>query len=278
MEKRLKKISIQPANLLKIEFIKIANYKTFWILIGLYILVLGLIIFGIQDFINNITINKTGNSSISIPKVSIYTFPDIWHNLTFIAGYLKIILAMLILIIITNEFSYNTIRQNIISGLSKLDFIFSKIQFIFLISIFAGLLVFLLGLYLGVTNSSAISLSLIFKKSQFIFAYFLEIFTYLVFAFFIGILFKKTGLSIGLFFLYSIIIEPIICYKLPASAAKLMPLKSVGNLIHIPNSAIMKLVGVKFQEYVSCSDVLIAIFYAVLFCILSYLILLKRDL
>ena len=116
-------------NLLKIELKKTVTNKTFWVLTGLYVLLLGLVFFGVQSVINEISTNASKTSSISIPKVSIYNFPDIWQNLTYLAGFFKIFLAVVVIIFITNEFSFKTIRQNIITGMSRVDFIFYKMQF-----------------------------------------------------------------------------------------------------------------------------------------------------
>ena len=77
--------------LLKIEFKKLVNNKTFWILLGLYALILALVFWSIQTFVNDI-VKQTGKTvPIPVSKISLYEFPDIWHNLTFISGYLKLI-------------------------------------------------------------------------------------------------------------------------------------------------------------------------------------------
>ena len=265
-------------SLLKIELKKIVTNKTFWVLTGLYVLLLGLVFFGVQSVINEISTNASKTSSISIPKVSIYNFPDIWQNLTYLAGFFKIFLAVVIIIFITNEFSFKTIRQNIITGMSRFDFLLSKLQFLFLLSFGATLFIIITGLILGFINSSNISVTIIFSKFVFIFAYFLEVFSFLTFALLIGFLVKKSGLAIGLLLLYNYIIEPIIVYKLPDGIDEYMPLRAISNLIDIPNTALMQLVGINFRNYIAFTDVAVCIGYTALFTFLTYLILNKRDL
>lgn len=263
--------------LLKIELKKQTNNKTFWILFILYCVIIVSVFVGTQEFINNVSSNKN-NANIPIPKISIYSFPNIWHNLGFIAGYLKILLAFIVVISITNEFSFKTIRQNIICGLNRWDFLFSKILFIILLSIIGTLLLFITGLILGLINTPQESYNLIFNDYQYILAYFLELFSYMIFALFVSFLIKKSGLALSLLLLYTMIVEPIICVKLPDSVAKFMPMNSINSLIQIPNSSLMKLFGFEFQKNVSFLNISTVILYCVLFIWLTYYIMKKNDL
>ena len=264
--------------LLKIELRKIASNRTFWILLGLYIVVLGAVLISAQSFIDSITSQAGAKSPVPIPNLSIYTFPEIWHNLTFISGYFKIVLGILILIMITNEYSFKTVRQNIISGLSRWDFLKAKIFMLALISIFSTLFVFLLGLTLGFINSSVMGFEEIFSKTAFLFALCLETFSYLCFALMVGILVKRSGIAIGILLLYSFVVEPIVNYYLPYDIDDYMPLKSIRSLIDIPNTSLMRLFGVEFQGYIAFPDALLVSGYTILFIAISYWILKKRDL
>ena len=80
-------------------------------------------------------------------NIPIYQFPDIWHNITYVAGFLKFILAIYMIISITNEMTYDTLRQNIMNGLSRVDFIISKLVLVFLLSVGSTLFVFVDRLY-----------------------------------------------------------------------------------------------------------------------------------
>ncbi len=264
--------------LLKIEIKKLINNNTFWILLGLYAIILALTFWSIQTFINDI-VKETGKSvPIPVTKISLYTFPDIWHNLTFIAGYLKLILAIVVIIFITNEYSYRTLRQNIITGLSRLEFIMSKLLMVGVIALGATLFLYLNGLILGFTNTSEITFSIIFKRNIFLFAYFLELFAFMTLALMIGLLVKRSGLAIGILLLFYYIIEPILVHKLPYHIGDYLPFQAIANLIDIPNTSIMKIVGLNFREYITVSDTLVTLAYVSLFTYLMYLVLRKRDL
>jgi hypothetical protein len=57
-----------------------------------------------------------------------------------------------------------------------------------------------------------------------------------------------------------------------------MPLNNIANLIDVPNTALMKLFGVEFQDYIALSDVGMVSLYTLLFLGITYTVLLKRDL
>ncbi len=264
--------------LLKIEMRKILPNRTFWVLGILYILFMGLVFFGTQGFINEVASDAGKNSPIPIPDFSIYNFPGVWHNLTYIAGYFKVFLAILVIILITNEFSYKTIRQNVISGMSRMDFLKSKVISVVMIALAATLLIFIAGLILGFIYSTNYTVSDVFSRTFFLFGYLLELFSFLIFAFMIGFLVKRSGFAMGLLLLYYVIIEPIIVYKLPDAWENFMPLNAISNLIDVPNTALMKLFGVEFQDYISIADVALVSGFTVLFLGITYLVLMKRDL
>ena len=78
--------------------------------------------------------------------------------------------------------------------------------------------------------------------------------------------------------LYYYIVEPVARYKIPDEIGDFLPKKAIGTMIDIPNTAIMRLFGVEFQDYISLTDALVVLAYVVLFAGLSYWIIKKRDL
>lgn len=108
------------------------------------------------------------------------------------AGYLNLFLAIIVIFFVCNEFSNKTIRQNIINGLSRTEFILSKLYLILIFSLAATLLIFLTGLILGLIHSKDVDIGDIFSnRLQFILGYFIEVVTYLIFAYFIAFLLKR---------------------------------------------------------------------------------------
>ncbi|UBM62889.1 hypothetical protein LA303_02655 [Candidatus Sulfidibacterium hydrothermale] len=264
--------------LLLIDFRKYSHNRTFWTLGILYLVLMVFVFVVIQSFLNHAVINAGKNSSVAIPQFSLYSFPYVWHNLAYLAGFFKIFLALIVIIFVTNEFQYKTIRQNVMSGMSRTEFIGSKIIFAGMIALAATLILLLSGGILGLANTEKITFVSVFSQMQFVAAYFLEIFTFLLLALLFAFVLQKQGLAIGIFALYYYVLEPILGYRLPAHVARYLPVKSITHLIDVPNSALMKLFGVQFRTTISMADVVACFTYSLLFSVLIYLYLKNRDL
>jgi ABC-type transport system involved in multi-copper enzyme maturation permease subunit len=263
--------------LLKLEWIKIRSNATFWVLAGLHIGIVLLVVLSGKAFIRSLSVNgNTLKDLVDKTNIPIYEFPDIWHNLTYVAGYLKFILAIYVIISITNEITYDTLRQNIMNGLSRAEFIMSKLMLIFLLAAGSALFVFLTGLTVGLLSTTNPDLHEVIRYSGFVPAYFLQLSAYLIFALLTGLLIKRTGLAMGLMFLYTLIIEPVIALRINNDMIKgLLPLKSISNLIHMPFGRYLLR---EVQDYVSFREIVIVIAYTALFIFLINLLLKKRDL
>jgi|WetSurMetagenome_2_1015567.scaffolds.fasta_scaffold106925_2 ABC-2 type transport system permease protein len=263
--------------LVKLEWLKIRSNATFWVLAGLHVGIVLLIVLSGNVFIRNISFNgDTLKNLVDQTNIPIYQFPDIWHNLAYVAGYLKFILAIYVIISITNEVTYDTLRQNIMNGLSRMDFIISKLVLIFILATGSALFIFITGLTLGSLSTSHPAIHDMIRYSGFIPAYFLQLIAYLIFALLIGLFIKRTGLAMGLLFLYTLIIEPVIALRINDDHIKgLLPMKSISNLIHMPFG---KYLLREIQDYVAFREVIIVIAYCALFLYLIYLLLKKRDL
>ncbi len=264
--------------LLKIDFRKYFFSKTFWILLTIYGILLVLTFFLIEKILNNIMIETGQNSPVPLPNFSIYSFPLVWHNLTYLGGFYKIFLALIVLTYVTNEFTYKTVRQNVMNGMSRIQFLLSKVLFVFNLSLFSAVILFISGSILGITHTEEFTTALFLEKIEFIPTYFLELFTFCSMALLLAILIQRSGLAIGFLALYYYILEPIVSFILPEQLTAYLPVESMGNLIDIPNSALMKMVGVNFREFISVSDVFICSAYSLIFIGLTYLIIVKKDL
>src|SRR5579864_7443787 len=102
--------------LISIELKKILPYATFWIMLGIYVVLLFLMFFFLRSI-------KLAGPLAFLNLDSFYSFPLLWHSLTYVASFFTLLLGILVIILITNEFSFRTVRQNIIDGLSKADFL-----------------------------------------------------------------------------------------------------------------------------------------------------------
>ena len=267
-----------------IEWIKLRNYRAFKVLVILYFLVLGVVCSSGMFILQYLKSKGAEWNNIDPTILPIYHFPDIWQNVTQIASWLKIILGFIVIISITNEITYKTLRQNVIDGVNRMEFISSKLLMILGFSLANALFVFLTCLILGFIYSPQVNLSLIVSGSQFIGGFFLTTFAYLVFAFLIGILIKRTGIAIVFLGIYAPFIDPItslIFANAPGIPLFLkhmvpfFPMEAISNIIRDPFA---RYAFRDIQDYVSLTDVSIVLAQVLVYFGIIFLLLRKKDL
>ena len=222
-------------HLLKIEWLKLKNYRTFWILFILYIIsnygVMRIAHFVYLDVADNVGKNKI---AATLMGVNPFTFPSVWQTATYMCSFLLFIPALLVIISVTNEFSYKTHRQNIVDGLSRMQFISVKLVLVVIASLLATLLAFLMGLTFGLTEGSTFS----FDKIEYIGYFFIQALSYCSVAMVFSLLLKRSGLSIGVYFLYIVVLENLVggimSNNFGDSAGQYLPLNSTDALIPFP--------------------------------------------
>ena len=263
--------------LLKIDLLKLTNYRTFWIMVILYFATMGVITSSGMEFLKWLASKGADFDDVDILRVPLYHFPDIWQNLTYVSLFFKLVLAVVVIISITNEFSYKTVRQNIIDGFDRKDFIISKVLTIFLLSLASALFVLTIGLITGSIYSPASEMRFMFDGIAFIPAYFLDTFSYLLLVMLFSMVIKRAGLAIGLTLLYPAI-EYAFGANLPDRVEWIndyLPLHAINNLINVP---FQRYVFMEIQDYVALDSVIVVLVYCILFIYLSYLTLVKKDL
>lgn len=264
-------------HLLKIDLKKLTSYRTFWVVCGLYFLTLGFGAASGMEFLKWVvsTFEDFGQK-LNISRIPLYHFPDVWMNLIWFSGLLKIVLAIMVVISITNEYTYRTLRQNIIDGLSRSEFLTSKILTNVLLSLMSVSMIFIIGLVTGLIYSPYVELGRIVTDLEFFPAYFLEIFFFLSYALMLGILIQRSGLTIILLLL-SQMIESIITANIDDYIPWLVPyfpMKSIWNLIAFP---LPRYAFQEIRDYVAWGSILIVVVWTFLFNYFSYLKLKRSD-
>jgi len=274
--------------LLQLEFIKLWNSKISRIIIYAYfILICSLALIAAIKF-------DIGPIKFHLAEQGIFNFPYIWHLNTFFAAFFKVFLAIIIVSMTANEYSYKTIKQNLIDGLSKKEFLLSKVYMAGVFSLISTAFIFLISLILGLVYSDYNELGIIFSDLSFILAFFVKLFSFFSFCLFAGVLVKKSAYALGFMVIWQMFegfIRGMIRWKLfdEATTDTIMgffPLNSMWNLIKQPFTrfeavqTVAQQIGeeVKLNYYTSLGDFITAILWAFIFIYLSYFILKKRDL
>ena len=264
-------------HLLKIDLKKMTSYRTFWVVCGLYFFTLGMTTASGMEFLKWLgRMGASFGTEINITRIPFYHFPDVWQNITYVSGFFKAILAFMVVISITNEFTYRTVRQNIIDGLSRKQFIISKVLTNILLSLMSMLMVFVIALVTGLVYSPTIVFTDLVMDLEFFGAYFLEVFAFLSFALLLGMVIQRSGLTIVILVL-SQMIEAIIRANVDDYVPWLIPyfpMESISNLIPLP---FPRYVFREIQDYVSITSVLVVAGWTFVFNYLAYLKLKKSD-
>lgn len=268
--------------LLAIELQKIWKNRASRILTITYFLILSSI-----ALISSINFSFIG-LNIRMADIGIYNFPFIWHVDTFVAGIFKFFFAVVIVSMMANEYSYGTLKQNLIDGLSKKEFILSKFYAILFFAVLSTIFVFIMTLILGYTFSSFTETSIVFSDLKYLLGYFVKIVGFFSFCLFLGTLVKRSAFAIGFLFIWYII-EKIIMHSIniPQKVADFLPLESMYNLIKEPITRFNAYRTIESQvsgkevirDYdVHFTSILIVIIWTALFIVASYKIIKKRDL
>jgi ABC-type transport system involved in multi-copper enzyme maturation permease subunit len=238
---------------------------------------------------------KIGNFQLHFAEMGIFNFPFIWHFNTYIAAILKFFLAIVIVSMMANEYSYGTLKQNLIDGMSKKEFVLSKFLTVVLFAFVSTFFVFIMSLILGYSFSSYTELSIVFSDMDYLLAYFVKLVGFFSFCLFLGVLVKRSAFAIGFLFVWNIIegiANGILTFKVfPKSntaeqITQFFPLESMSILIVEPITRLSVIKNIQtavgdtnVKDYsVHFSSIFIVLVWTTLFIFLTYKIIKKRDL
>lgn len=276
--------------LLKIEWNKIYYYKTarvFTLIYFVMLVVAGIILAFIKPTI--------GGMKLDIAKLGMFNFPEVWQNITWLVAIGKIFIAVIIITNITNEYSNRTLKQNLIDGLSKKEFLTSKVLSNLVFATLSTFFVFAIALILGLVFSQTPEMT--FKGIEFIGSYFLKLNLFFTICLFLSLLLRKSAFAfLGLIVLWMVEgaistaevgikmwmaggfenIDPYGFYL-----SNYLPLNVSSKLIDFPKINIEGfVVGGSIFKYttIDWTFVVAALIYITIFLFFSFRLLKKRDL
>jgi len=236
-----------------------------------------------------------GNFKLHFAELGIFNFPYIWHFNTYIAAILKFFLAIVIVSMMANEYSYGTLKQNLIDGMSKKEFVLSKFITVVMFALVSTIFIFIMSMILGLSFSSYTEFGIIFSDLDYLLAYFVKLVGFFSFCLFLGILVKRSAFAIGFLFVWNIIeaiIIGVLNYRIfpnddyDRNFTQFLPLEAMSNLIVEPFTRLSVVKSIGNQIGVADSKVysvdylavLIVMVWIVIFMLMSYKLLKKRDL
>lgn len=277
--------------LLKLEYYKNLNYRPFKVFTILYFAILiALLFIGLADL-------KLLGNPINLKEQGMYDFPGIWNFTTWTVALLKIFLGLIIVFSISQEFSNRMFKQNTIDGLSREEFIGSKLITITLFTVISTLIVFGITLFLGKSYSTVQDSEMVFKEIFFIGNYFVKLFAFFCFLMFLSILLRKSVFVFLAFFVIWVgesILGGIEAYSRLTGMqgaqrnevlqnefffSRLFPLESMSSLIPNPMLRLnmAKMMGLKYEFTYPTESLIACLVWCAIFIIGSYWILKRRD-
>jgi len=194
-----------------------------------------------------------------------------------------------------NEYSYGTLKQNLIDGMSKKEFILSKFLTVVFFAVVSTIFVFIMSLLLGYNFSSYNEIGIVFSDLEYLVAYFVKLVGFFSFCLFLGVLIKRSAFAIGFLFIWFIgetIARLTLTFdifpksKIASQITQFFPLESMSNLIVEPFSRLSVIKNI--QETIGENNskdfgvhpiaILIVLVWTAIFIYSSYLLIKKRDL
>jgi ABC-type transport system involved in multi-copper enzyme maturation permease subunit len=272
--------------LLNIEFHKLKHNRASKVLILTYfILLTSIALIAAIKF-------DIGPVKFHLAEMGIFNFPYIWHLSTWLSATMKFFLLLVIVSMMANEYSNKTLKQNLIDGLSKKEFILSKFYTVIVFSAVSTLFVFIVSLILGLFYSDFNEFSIIFSDLEYLLAFFVKLVGFFSFGLFLGILIKRSAFAVGAMLVWSFIegiTKGLLYWKIRDYAEEIMqffPLEAMMNLIKEPFTrlnAVKSLANQVGEDLskdfsVHLTDILIVSAWTFVFIYLSYKLLKRRDL
>ncbi|WP_264509352.1 ABC transporter permease [Flavobacterium sp. N1719] len=226
----------------------------------------------------------------------IFNFPYIWHLNSFIGALPKIFLALVIVSMMANEYTYGTLKQNLIDGMSKKEFVLSKFLTVIVFALVSTVFIFVISLLLGLLYSTYDEVGIIFSQMDYLLAFFVKLVGFFSFCLFLGVLIKRSAFAIGFLFVWFMtekigygIIGKFVVGDFDTTYDyffKYLPLESMSNLIIEPFTRLELIQAIGNQVGVS-EPKIYSVDYTMVFTVLcwtaifiwgSYALIRKRDL
>ncbi len=258
-------------HIVQTEWLKIKKYPAFWWVMGITALTYP----GINYMFINVykTITEKQSQSGQIVKALIgnpFALPETWRTVAYFSSLFIFIPAIVIIMLITNEYTYKTNRQNIIDGWSRTQFMIGKLIDVLILAVIVTALYTVVAFIISITNTKVISPEK-WKLVYYIGLFGLQTLSQLSIAFMVGFLVRKSFIALAIFAFYFIIAEPIavnvLRYKYKNNLGEYFPLEISNRLLPKP-SFIGRIDEAAYQ--VSLNAVTPHIFYTLIVLLLTW--------
>lgn len=238
------------SQLLRIEWMKVKNYRTFWILFLLFVISM----VGInyiywyvkQQFITSGDFAAKAAGNLIFGD---FRFPAVFKTVTQISSWLLYFPGFIVIFHVTNEFTFRTHRQNIIDGLTRKEFVVAKLGGAFLLALVCTLLILLTSIVFGLISGDG---SFSWEGLSYVGYFMVQSCVYILFAFTLAMLVRRSALAVGIFFIYGLIFDYLLAVWISRGTESvvgfyLMPLQ-VADELNPPLKELKSIIGSTSQN------------------------------
>ncbi len=256
----------------KTEWLKIGKYRAFW-----WVMALTALTYPGINYMTLAIYNEAGgkgNKQRELVKMLIgnpFSFPETWHTAAYFSSLFIFIPAIVVIMLVTNEYTYKTNRQNIIDGWSRHDFMIAKLIDVTILSVLVTVLYAVVALAIGLGNTPSDKTATLWQQAYYIGLFALQSFSQLSLAFLAGFLLRKSFIALAVFAFYFIIAEPVavkvLKYKYHNEIGQFFPREISDRLLPVP-----AFIG-KFNEdayKASLNDIHNHVFYTLILIIITW--------
>ena len=221
-------------SVLRAEWLKLKSYRPFWIVFTLYPVCLGGIVavslWGQQKMQE---VAQSAGAGQAVDSHLPFAFPIVWQSVAYIAGWLHFIPAILLILTVTNEFSFRTHRQNLLEGWSRVQFLGAKWATALGLTFYTVVVALVVTVIAGAVSKSTPTV----EGGEYLLLFFLQSLVYNAFSLLLAFLIRRAALSLAAFLMYSVILENIVAFLLNlkfTGVGNYLPLEAAGGLVPIP--------------------------------------------
>ncbi len=220
-------------------------------------------------------------------NINILGAPGIWDYLGYAGNWIVFFfLGVLIIYTITIDVANKTMRQNILTGLSRKEYFLSKFLVVIFFSTLATLYYTIAAIAVAYFNTEDLTVSALFDNEWAIARFWLMSFAYMNFAMFLAFIFRKSGIAVFLYLTYMILAEPLLkllirSYIMDNKYINYLPMNVAEDLMPAPIVKMTAEMGGpgNAQVYLPFGEAsVLTIIYAAMFLGFTYYYFLKKDL
>ncbi len=275
------------SNIIKTEWLKLKHYRAFWLLLFVTAISYpGINGIAYYAFMDSIDAKSQSGQLVKMLLGNPFAFPQSFHTTAYLSSFFTFIPAIVVIMLITNEYLFKTHRQNIIDGWKKNTFIWGKFISVVLVALIVTIFYLAVACFIGILATKEMSGVNVFEKVHYIGLFSLQVFCQLSMAFLLGLLIRKAFIAYGIYIFYSFILENILSGFFRLKSKKwgvdyghYLPFEISDRLIPLPpsigkfNAADNQLAIAAINNHVVYTLLLTAFVW-----LLSFYIFKKRDL